>query len=162
MGSFDFFLVSSFWPTRGRIGRAIGVPSQLVFVCRSGDNGNLDSLFRAPHVYAAAQLFTLCQHRAGNQYTGRPIKSSRLLRVSSSSQTILERESSIQVLTELKDAWAQWSYGNWYFQVDKFQGTSIICSLVTLDAILGDWMFSNSCGTSYFENNKLGCHPIGS
>ena len=38
--------------------------------------------------------------------------------VSSNTQATLE-QSPIQVLTELNVTWIQWSYENWYFQVDK-------------------------------------------
>ena len=40
------------------------------------------------------------------------------LRVSGSTQATLEWKSSIQVRTELNITWLQWSYENWYFQVD--------------------------------------------
>ena len=39
------------------------------------------------------------------------------LRVSSSTQATLERESPIQVLTEFNVSWLLWSYKNWYCQV---------------------------------------------
>ena len=49
---------------------------------------------------------------------GRLIKSSQLLRVNNSTQATFE-QFPIQVLIELNVAWLQWSYENWYFQVDK-------------------------------------------
>ena len=64
-----------------------------------------------------AQLLTLHQHRATNQYrTANQIKPT--LRVSSNTQGTLE-QSPIQVLTELDVDWLQRLYKNWSFQVDK-------------------------------------------
>ena len=51
-----------------------------------------------------AQLLILHQHRAKSQYRTWLIKSSRLLRVSGSTQATLEQESLIQVLPELSVA----------------------------------------------------------
>ena len=59
------------------------------------------------------------------------------LRVSSSTQATLE-QSPIQVLTELKVTWLQWSYENWYFQVDKpLRHERHIYGVVIINAIEG-------------------------
>ena len=57
------------------------------------------------------------------------------LNVSSRTQTTLELESPIQVLTKLNFAWLQWSYKNWYFQVGVFWASSVWQTLLVI--ILG-------------------------
>ena len=78
-----------------------GFPTQLDIFRRFGAKGFSDHRFRAPPAYTA-QLPTLHQHRANNQYrTANQIQPT--LRVSSSTQATLE-QSPIQVLTELNVA----------------------------------------------------------
>ena len=74
--------------------------------------------FHALPAYTAL-LVTLHPHRATNQYRTRLIKSSRLWGLAAALKHHLYVQFPIQVLTELNVAWLQWSYENWYFQVDK-------------------------------------------
>ena len=112
-----FQVFSSCWTARGHMGRSTK-NSNPVMTSSAGDaKGYLDHRFRAPPAYTA-QLLTLHQHRANNQYrTANKIWPT--LRVSSSSTQATFEQSPIQVLTEINVAWLQWSYENWYFQVDK-------------------------------------------
>ena len=117
--SIRVFFLSSSWPTRDHIGRSTRNSNPVMTSSTGGAKGCLDHRFRAPQ----AHLLTLHQHRANNQYrTANQLSST--LRVSSNTQAALE-QSPIQVLTELNIAGLQWSYENWYFQVDKSLGPSI-------------------------------------
>ena len=110
------FFFQSCWPTRDHIGRPTRKFNPVMTSSAGGAKGLSDHRFRAPPAYTA-QLLTLHQHRANNQYR----KANQIqptLRVSSSTQATLE-QSPIQVQTELNVALLQWSYENWYFQVDN-------------------------------------------
>ena len=54
-------------------------------------------------------------------------------------------QSPIQVLTELNVAWLQWSYENWYFQVDKllrpFKNIYYTYEIWRLQYMTDDWLF---------------------
>ena len=101
----------------GHIGRSTGNSNLVMTLSTGGAKTYLDHRFRAPPAYTA-QLLTLHQHKANTTSIGQQIKSSPLLQVCSRTQAILEK-SPIQVLSKLNVAWLQWSYENWYFQVDK-------------------------------------------
>ena len=77
--------------------------------CRSGAKGCSDHRFRAPPAYSA-QLLTLHQHRANNQYRAAD-QILPILRVSSNTQETLEK-SPIQVLTDTSVVFIDW-FGQW-------------------------------------------------
>ena len=64
-----YFVSSCSWPTRGHLGNSTGMISNpVVTLSAGGPNGCLDHGFRALQAAYTAQLLTLHQHRANNQY----------------------------------------------------------------------------------------------
>ena len=72
------FFVSSCWPTSDHIRRSTRNSNPVMTSSAGGAKGCSDHRFRAPPAGYTAQLLTLHQHRANNQWIGRLIKSSRL------------------------------------------------------------------------------------
>ena len=94
-------------PTRDHIWRSTGISNPAWHLAQMALR--VDQTTGSVHPQPTLPNCQLCINTEPTTSIGRLIKSSRLFRVSSSTQATL-KQSPIQVLTELNVAWLQWSY----------------------------------------------------